>query len=672
MANKQVRFNGQIHSFPSDFTDEEISQSLSAHSPESSEKQQSALSKAYQYAKEDTSAFTKNLGTGYLKLSRGLANTPHNVANLFGYGDKVGELAPEDFNYAEALGLPKDQENRAVQAIPEIAAAFAMPSSTIPRMIASQAAFGATQNKNPLIGAAEGAGGALAGTAIGKALGYGFNKLRPSNLFRGELSPEQLAHNLKNAEGTQTPLGSVLQNPWLQRLHENVLPNIVGSGAEKTMQKTAKQVAQKGEDILHNLRGSEEVHENYGDQLKQALKESAEKVTQEKNSRFAKVNQMAEEAGVTTNRSNLRKEAEAILAQVKADPDLAQFTNTADIKLLEEIVNPGKKKIGDELQSRTRSIKQVKEEPNYKGQLNLGTGKPLESISSEKNVSLRTPSPHASGSISVITGKPTQEPHKYSLRNTDILRGKIGEHAYEANVKGEKPKAAIYARLKKALEQDVGEAIETSSHPELKNAHKEAMDFYKKDYAPFKDKDITKFIKEGGDPDTLLNHFLRIGKNDRVQLLQKLSQSIGKETNLIGNAYLAPAYENGELNPLKLNTLYHKLGKRQRVEIFGKENNEKLKNYTDLVHKNKEAFSLMFNPKTGARLGHLGTLAGTAAGHIPAAIGIGALGNAANRLLTNESFRDKLIKAMIKNKPVKFPNMVKGLQKTGAASQSIE
>ena len=133
------------------------------------------------------------------------------------------------------------------------------------------------------------------------------------------------------------------------------------------------------------------------------------------------------------------------------------------------------------------------------------------------------------------------------------------------------------------------------------------------------------------------------------------------------NAYLSPAYENGEINPLKLSTLYHKLGKRQQVELFGKENNAKLKNYVDLVGKNKEAFNLMFNPKTGARLGHIGTLA-AAVTHLPATIAASGAAKAANKLLTSESFREKLVKAMIEGKKTKLPLASKILQKSGAAS----
>jgi hypothetical protein len=620
---------------------------------------------ALQYLKSDTTNLGKNLLTGYLNMGRRLANTPHALGNLVGLGHIFGELAPEEHNYGEDVGLQKEQENRVIQAVPEIASSFALPGSTIPRMIAAQAAFGATQNENPALGAAEGGIGAVIGAGVGKLLEKGINSLRPSKLLRGELSPEQLEKNLETTKGTETSLGHVIESPSLQRLSENVLPHVIGSGAEKAAQRTANKVTETGEKLLHKLRGGEEVHENYGEQIKDALKDSAQAAEHEKTSKFRKVNEIAEEHGIKTDRSNLRKEAKSILSQIKSDPDLAQFTNTADIKLLDEIVSPGKKEAGEQLASKMRSIKQIEHEPNYKGQLDLATGKPLEFKTIENTVSLRTPSPNAPGSVSVITGKATTEPHTYSLKNTDILRGKIGEHAHEANIKGEKPKAAIYARLKKALEQDVEQAIEKSPHPELKNAHKEAMDYYKNEYAPYKDKNIQKFVKQGGDPDLILSHFLKMGSNDRVHLLRQLSQSTKEKSNLLGNAYLSPAYEDGKINPLKLSSLYHKLGKRQRVELFGKETNEKLKNYSDLVRKNKEGFNLMFNPKTGARLGHIGSLL-TAGTHLPAALGLSGLGNIANRLLTSESFREKLVKAIIEDKKIKLPKDI--LTKSGAVA----
>ena len=548
----------------------------------------------------------RNLATGLLNMGRGFANTPHNVAGLLGHSNAIPEFAPSNFDYGEALGLPKDKtlSDKILQGIGQYGPSLAIPGSTLPRLIAGQAAFGATQDENPLKGATEGGIGGLAGGLLGKGIQKGISALRPSKLFRGNLSPEQLAKNIKITEGTETPLGSVIDSPSLKKFHENVLPNVLGSGAEKTMQRTAEAVTQKGEDLLHGMRGGAPVYEDYGVKIKNALKESASKVEREKIAKFRNVNEIADKAGVKTSRKNLRGEAGNILNQIESDPDLAKFTNSSDIKLLKDIYG-------------------IKNNPEF------------------------------------------------SLKETDILRGKIGEHAHEANIKGEKPKAAIYQRLKNALEKDVDSSIENSSIHELKNARKEAMDYYKNEYAPFQDKDLQKFIKKGGDPDLLLNHFLRAGKNDRSILLQKLTKQMksnkeGSPENLLSSAYLAPAYEGGKLNPTKLNTLYHKLGPKQRKELFGVEQNKALKDYTSLVHKNKEAFNLMFNPKTGARLGQLGSAYALGAGHIPALIGGGLLARGANKLITSPKFREKLVNAMIENKRIGIPKTQGALRKAGA------
>lgn len=609
-------------------------------------------------------------------VSQDIINLP---SNLWQLGKNIIKDAPEELEGAYHMPLGRSLKNLAAGPlslfnIPHQAAEY-YQSRHIPYLekLAEHYPWKADLDPNKYLGLGErqpgdiawqlGApGGLLKNTAKGlgnaalkevKKVGEKAAEKMPTlsvwDKFRSELSPEELAHNLNISEGTETPLGNIIESPWLQRLHENVLPHIIGSGAEKTMLKNASNITEKGEGILSKSREGQPVSENYGHEIKKALQESAQKVEKEKTAKFNKVNELAEKSGITTSRTNLRDTAASILKQIKSDPDLAQFTNPGDIKLIEEIINPNRSKA--EPSFSTRQYEQTREEPNYKGKINLATGEPLETINTKSLKTVRTPSPTSVGNYSVITGKKIQEPHNYSLRNTDILRGKIGENAYEASVKGEKPKAAIYQRLKEALEKDINESVEHSSNQELKNARKEAMEFYEKDYAPFKDKDILKFIKEGGDPDIIVNHFLKTGANDRATLLRKLSLKTKTPTNLLAHAYLSPAYKNGQLDPIKLSTLYHKLGNNQRLELFGENLNKELKEYTDLVHKNKESFHLMFNPKTGARLGHIGTLTGligSGGSALPSIIGTGVAGKIANKVLTHPKYREKIVNAIIK------------------------
>lgn len=642
----------------------------------------------------------RNVAIGFTEMGRNIANTPHNIANLLGNGDLIPNFAPEDFDYAKAYGAnePANLSDKLIRGLAQYAPALALPGANIGRageaisaipkagkflneaisQAIPQAAFGATQNKNPIAGALEMGAGSLAGSAIGKGIESGINALRPSTRLRGELLPEELSKNLENVKGTETNLGEVIKSPSLKRLYENVLPHVLGSGAEKTMQRNSNNILNKGNELLSKISGKTPP-EDYGVKIQEALKQSAKDIERVKNEKFDKVNQFAKEAKVTTDRKNLRNTAQDILKQIESDPDLSKFTNVSDIKLIKDIANGELKDIkfsqaGKKSYEGNIDItgKQIKEE------LNPITGEPLNPNEIMQNAVVNKSSNRHPGEFSVITGKQIPNKENFSLKNTDILRGKIGDFAHEAFVKGEKPKANIYQKLKKALEKDVDTAIENSSSNELKEAHKNAMEFYKNEYAPFEDPDLRKFIKQGGDPDLILNHFIKGGKNDRAKLLTKLSKGILQEPNgtenLLAASYFSRALDNeGQLNPIKLSTLYHNLGKNQRKALFGDQKTaSEFKNYVDLVNKNKEGFNLMFNPKTGARnattLSHIGTLiTGGLTGSLPGFVGTllasGAAGKAATKLLTSPKYRDKLVTAMLKNKKIESPRAKELLQK---------
>lgn len=601
----------------------------------------------------DWAHFGKNLAIGALEGGRGLANTPHNLANMIGYGDKVPNFADPEFNYAEALGEKEEPtlSDKLVRGFAQYAPSLALPGAnlgkagsalgSIPKagkfiqgaveQAIPQAAYGATQNENPLEGALEGGVGSVAGSSVGAALSKGINALRPSKMFRGELSPQQLEHNLEVTKGTETGLGRVIKSPTLMRLQENILPHIIGSGGYKTMAGNAAKIQEKGASFLNKMSGNLNPL-NWGEKIKEALTNSARDVERVKGEKFKRVNRLAEEANVSTDRSHLRAAAQATLKQIESDADLAKFTNPADIKLLKDIAN--------------------------------GESRAVQSSSA------RIPN-NNSDSVSVITGKKIPTTHNYSLENTDILRGKIGQMAHEAFTKGEQPKGMIYKSLKTALEKDVDKAIESSSSEELKKAHKNAMEYYKNEYAPYKDKDIQKFIKQGGDPDLILSHFIKGGKNDRATLLQKLSKAVRQQPNgtdnILASSYLSRAMDKeGNLNPLKLKSLYHDLGENQANALFGTGKMHKtIKDYVDLVGKNTEGFNLMFNANNGQRnidlLAKLGQMsASLAQGHgvvsfLAPLVALGASSKIVNKVLSNPGYREKLIKAMIKDKTFEVP-----------------
>lgn len=554
-----------------------------------------------------------NVGAGLGEGAIGLFNAPGNISKYLAkkevgpeWYSKFMKHASQYIPHIGDLGIEKKLfgEQQAGDALVRGLASFAVPGKLGKfgeagaggrAGIAAEHAIG--QNEDPIKEA-------LLSEVGGQAL-HGLERLKPSNLFRGQLSPQELLHNLEITKHTETPLGEVVQSPFLKRLHENILPHIIGSGVEDVMQRTAKQIQHEGKALVNKYNPKGIPPEDFGLHVQHVLKQAAEQSKQTKNANFNKVNAAADAAGITTNRSNLRDEAKSMLEQVKSDPDLAQFMDNKDTQLLHSLANP-----------------------------------------KDKNAA-------------------------YSLKNTDILRGKIGALAHEATVKGEESKAKLYGGLKKALQSDIEHSINNSGNPEIKSLHEQAMDYYRKEYSKYKDKDIRKFIKEGGDPDLLISHFIKGGKNDRATILGKLSSAVQQQThgtnNILAGSYLSRAFDNeGNLNPMKLKALYHNLGKNQKTALFGAgEQHQQLKNFTDLVHKNKEAFELMFNPKTGARsteaitkLSQLGAAVAHGAagsglqGFLLPLIAAGLSGRAATKLLTSPKVRESVVGAML-GKPAK-------------------
>ncbi len=548
----------------------------------------------------------KDPAIGLLNMGREFANLPNKFS-----GGYIPELSPSEFNFGEAVGVKNPNiMDKLIQTGTQYGPSLAIPGANIGRvgsaiskiapkagsMISEgisqaipQSLYGMTQTKNPKEGFAEGAAGGFASPYLGKLI----ESLRPTNMLKGSLTPEKLRRNLEITQGTETSLGQVLENPSMMRLFENVLPHVIGSGAEKSMLRNAEIIKNR----MQFPQGTG-THATHGESIQHALSGAAAETNAVKNANFAKVNQLADEHGVTSPRNNMRATAESILSESLNDPHLSHLMGAEDRRFLENLADP-------------------------------------------------------------------QHAGEYSLRNTDILRGKIGEHAAEAAANGQKPKVTIYNRLREALTRDSEEAIEASGSQELRDAHREAMQHYRNEVVPFEDPDIVKFTRKGGDPDLIVNHFLRSGQADRGRLLQKLISKLEPEgRNAIRSSYFSKALdEDGMVNPPKFRTLYNKLAKNpnQLNALYPEpELRKMLKDYSDLIGKNSESYNLMFNPKTGARNTEglikglslkAGQLTGAGLAHsliMPLILGA-TLGKGATKLLTNEKVRERLINKMIGN-----------------------
>jgi hypothetical protein len=611
MAQQIELSNGEILEFPDEMTDIQIHNAIQKeYGINKNNKEQGFFNK-----------LPRNIGAGFLEGIRGIGNFPHalhlpnapyfeetdfpKMLGLTGAASLSDKLIRGLAQFAPALIAPEAELGSAGEAISKIPKLGQFLKSATSQAI-PQAAYGATQNENPLLGAAEGGIGGAIGSGIGGLAEKTINALRPSKLLRGNLTPKQLARNIEVTKGTETGLGNIIDNPALKRLQENILPNIIGSGAENTLQKIGNQLIDKGDAILNRLTRGESTAD-YGVKIQEALKKASNEANEAKNISYGKLNKLAEKHGVKIGRTNFQNTAKSIINEINESKELKQ-------------------EFGKDLYNKIKGYSVNKSENN--------------------------------------------------LKRTNIFKGLLGDKANELYLSGKSYESKLLGDLKNSLEKDTEEAFEKSNNPELKNQYIKTQKEYKENYAPFLDKDIIKFTRQGGDPDLILTHFLRGGKAERALLLNKLKSKMPKsQEELLSSAYFSKAVnDQGKVDPLKFRTLYNKLGKNQKNVLLGEgELRKTIKNYSDLVGKNTEAFNLLFNPKTGARNSDLLTKAGQIGSSIGAglpglganiALSLGAKG--ANKLLTNPGIREKLVEGMIKNKKIELPKTKSGLSKIGS------
>lgn len=613
------------------------------------------------------SKLAPNVIAGLAEGGHNILNAPHNIVNMVSPSLASHIPTQQDYDYPKLVGLdePATLSDKIIRGLAQYAPAAVIPeaeaaelplgaslgakASAFGNRVQSnalrQGLYGATQNSNPVVGLGFGALGGAAGTVAGSAV----NSLRPSRIFRGNLSPEELLANQEATEGTQTNLGRVIGSPTLNRLYENILPHIMGSGTEDTMQNTANVITQKGNNILENIRGNTQPG-NYGGQLQEALKKAANDARKEKNSNYKKVNDIADKEDITVGRNNFQQAAADALKNINQSSELkAELPN--------EIPSSLKRYISNLSPEETPSPSLIQGNENY---------------SKMKN-GLIVPSDFKDLLNQSI------EPEGNSFKLSNIFKGKLNDKANEYYQNGQMYEYGIMKSLKNGLDSDIKESIDNSKSQEFKDAYNTSQKNYAEKFAPFEDPEIVKFTRQGGDPDLLLPYFLRGGKNDRATLLTKLTSKLSENTKHVPlYSYLSKSIdESGNVNPIKLNSLYQNLGKNQKnVLITDNSIKNQLDNYSNLVNKNKESFNLMFNPKTGARNTDVliklaqaagGTAAGGFPGFLASMIVPGIASRGINSLLTAPSLREKLINSMIKNKNISIP----GLNSTGGAIQNV-
>jgi hypothetical protein len=521
---------------------------------------------------------------------------PHNLPAMEGnigsffYGPGGVMKAAGEIPHLAAFG-------RSALSLPMIAHGIGQASNILSKYpmasnIAGNALKGAAYSPtNPLLGMAMGAGGAAIAPAIGNVLSKAYNALRPSVYLRGNLSPEELQRNLEDAKGTETGLGHIIGSPSLMRIQENYLSKIPFTGAVNAMQRSAGQVIERGHNILNQLLGKNNP-EGFETSLNQALKDVYKEHHELKTSLYDEANAIADKEGL--------------------DLPLPKFANKANL-YRQALENTNILQYEPEMASLINKLK------NYQNPLNEAT-----------------------------SSYPT-------LKEANLLKAKLNqlvEQYSESPLMTDRHAASVFRDLHSELKDDILTGIKASGNKDLLAAYKAAESNYAKNFSPFLDKDVYKFINSNStDPDLLLQTFIKTGKStDRANLLKKLSEKLPPDKqNLLGYAYLQRALdENNVLNPRKLNTLISRnaLGPRQFEALFpDKEIRNQLNSYRSLVNKNSHGLGLMENPKTGAMMTDVIPLLTGGPSSLGATIG----GRKFNSLLTNEETRNNLVQQMIAN-----------------------
>lgn len=560
-----------------------------------------------------------NLGAGFLEGLKGLANIPSNVAGYlesrdigrgpveeFIKGGHIGDTGLEQQVFGEQQ--PGDALLRGLTSFMSGGGGIGMAQKGLKglaKRLGGASVYATGQDQDPLQASLLG--------LLGEGAAKGAQKIGRTSPFTpsSPLNDTELREALALTKGTETGLGDVIENPFLKKTLENRLTDIPFSGAPQSMQRTAQEVTNRGQQIMDKLGAGAETS-NVGQSLQEALVKADQEVRSTKTKKFSQLNQEAQKEGVITDRANLRKVARNMQADIHADKDLAHVTDPKLVNLVDK----------------------------------LAEGKTLDEIQGKH------------------VGDRVQKPDEFSLKKTDFLRAELGDRAAEAFDKGNTGLGLFYKRLREAAENDIKQSIEKSGSPKLKGLRDDAFKYYQDHFLEFEDPNIRKFTFGNGDSDLLVSHFLRKStQNDRSNLLEKLTTKLTPEQkDLVAHRYFSEAMQEGELNPMKFKTLYKKLGNRQKETLFSPAQLKELSNYTKLVQKNTEPLTLMFNPKTGARnTGALPWL--TSASGLGAALMTGEpltglavagapiiAGRPLTKYLTSEAKRQKIIENIIKSR----------------------
>lgn len=570
----------------------------------------------------------KNMFLGADLGARGLLNTPSNIANYLAEKELIepqtAKAIPRTLEYDlhEPLGLqerkPGDVLAQSLTAsLPYVLGGELGALGVLPRMAAragAQGAYAIGQNENPVTAALM-APAIEAPVRAGTAL---YNAARPSNLFRGNLPTEDLAANLRAAEGTNTDLGNIIGSPTLKGIFENLSTKWPGSGADALLGRMANQVEGRAQNLL-NQAGEGLPAGDRNRILKETIENAYDAQRNIKNELYKPVDEIAAAQNFNLELPSLEKFSHEFGATVNKSP-------------------------------------LMQNDPTLRGIFNdLSKYKEATKAEKFKNV----------GADALMQKPKITYP---SLAEAKSLANRLNNEAVRHS-KSNNPTdhfiAGKYADAAKAIRRDIKNQINTKGSPELKSALEAADKNYAENYSQFLDKDVYKWTRPDTEAQTIINDIIQPGKQgDKYSRIQKIQSVLPEEQRgILGDAWLRQAVDKeGNLNAKQLAQMINKVGPRQFEALFPDPvYRQQLLDYGRLRGMNEKALSRMANPSTGATLGapsmlmgQMGTVINAAThGNIPGALAY-AFGPQVgsyliNRALTSPTVRSKFIQTMLEN-----------------------
>ncbi|CAB4202102.1 hypothetical protein UFOVP1361_65 [uncultured Caudovirales phage] len=361
------------------------------------------------------------------------------------------------------------------------------------------------------------------------------------------------ANTIPELQGLETGLGEAIDSPALKQFEEKVLEKMPFSGTKGSQYKTGRILESEGEKLLSDLAP------NY----------KTEEGTQDVG------------AKILDSLKNYKAEVTDIKNQKYST--LSEMADMNNVKIKPKNIMAVTKKIRSNI---NKSNKEWGPTPK-----------------SDKNVLMAWVDSFKNAAGGGFSG-------------ANFKRSELGDAI--KNAKGDFLKSQL-VDIKAALTKDMHDGFTADGVPSyIKEAFKSHQAYYKDVYVPIaKDPDISKFLKDGADTDTIVSHFLKKGSIDRPNLFNKLASKIPQEDkNLIAREYLNKAFSTSKegqsyLSPKKLISLYKGLGEKTRKNLFSDPAfQEKINTYITRVDKNPSAETALFNEKTGSSTPYLYALGG--------------------------------------------------------------